>query len=60
MSPSKSSESWIDRAYLGEDAKDEKEEQKRLEERFKPLLEWLKDEAKDIVRDGAFPYPACE
>ncbi|KAG6861602.1 hypothetical protein C0995_014509 [Termitomyces sp. Mi166 len=39
------------KAYLDEDAEEEKEEQKRLAEKFKPLLEWLKDEAKDIVRD---------
>ncbi|KAG6854796.1 hypothetical protein C0991_001223 [Blastosporella zonata] len=30
---------------------DEKEEQTRLTEKFKPLLEWLKVEAKDAVRD---------
>ncbi|KAG6900979.1 hypothetical protein C0993_004417, partial [Termitomyces sp. T159_Od127] len=34
-----------------ENAEDEKEEQKRLAEKFKPLLEWLKAEAKDLVRD---------
>ncbi|KAG6919444.1 hypothetical protein DXG01_006327 [Tephrocybe rancida] len=34
-----------------EDAEDEKEEQTRLTEKFKPLLDWLKVEAQDAVRD---------
>ncbi|KAG6880046.1 hypothetical protein C0992_007363 [Termitomyces sp. T32_za158] len=34
-----------------ENAEEEQEEQKRLAEKFKPLLEWLKAEAKDLVRD---------
>lgn len=42
----------IDRAYLDEAADEEKEEQKHVVERFKPLLDWLKAEAKDLVRDG--------
>ncbi|KAG5646569.1 hypothetical protein DXG03_002872 [Asterophora parasitica] len=35
-----------------QDPEDEKKEQKELAEKFKPLLEWLKTEAKDSVRDG--------
>jgi pyruvate/2-oxoacid:ferredoxin oxidoreductase beta subunit len=31
---------------------DSKEAQKKLEEKFTPLLEWLKEETKDVVRDG--------
>lgn len=31
---------------------DSKEAQKKLEEKFAPLLEWLKEETKDVVRDG--------
>jgi hypothetical protein len=27
-------------------------QQKELEEEFKPLIEWLKKEANDVVRDG--------
>lgn len=34
------------------DPEEEKEEQKALEEKFLPLIEWLKKEAKDSVRDG--------
>lgn len=34
------------------DPEEEKEEQKALAEKFKPLIDWLKVEAKDIVRDG--------
>lgn len=30
---------------------EEKEEQKTLTEQFKPLLDWLKEEAKDVIRD---------
>ncbi|TFK43547.1 Hsp90 protein-domain-containing protein [Crucibulum laeve] len=33
------------------DEEEEKEQQKILNEKFKPLLEWLKVEAKDVVRD---------
>lgn len=29
------------------------EQQKELEEKFKPLIEWLKKENNDAVRDGA-------
>lgn len=36
------------------DPEEEKEQQKALEEEFKPLVDWLKAEAKDVVRDGAF------
>jgi heat shock protein beta len=32
-------------------AKEEREQQKELTEKFKPLLEWLKAEAKDVVTD---------
>jgi hypothetical protein len=28
------------------------EQQKELEEKFKPLIEWLKKESNDVVRDG--------
>ncbi|KAF8655303.1 hypothetical protein AX16_003200 [Volvariella volvacea WC 439] len=34
-----------------EDSEQEKEHQQTLAEKFKPLLEWLKKEANDIVRD---------
>lgn len=34
------------------DAEEDKEQQKALEETFKPLLDWLKVQAKDVVRDG--------
>ncbi|KAF5388243.1 hypothetical protein D9615_000400 [Tricholomella constricta] len=34
-----------------QDLEDEKQEQKRMAEKFKPLLDWLKTEAKDAVRD---------
>lgn len=36
------------------DPEEEKDQQKALAEEFKPLLDWLKVEAKDIVRDGMF------
>jgi hypothetical protein len=36
------------------DPKEEQEREKELAEKFKPLLEWLKGEAKDVVRDGKF------
>jgi len=32
---------------------EEEGQQKELEEKFKPLVEWLKKEANDAVRDGA-------
>lgn len=35
-----------------EDAEAEKELEKELGERFKPLIDWLKEETKHIVRDG--------
>jgi heat shock protein 90kDa beta len=34
------------------EAEEEKEEQKVLTEKFKPLLDWLKVQVKDIVQDG--------
>ena len=34
------------------DPAEEKARLKREEEEYKPLLEWLKKEAQDIVRDG--------
>ncbi|RXW25137.1 hypothetical protein EST38_g706 [Candolleomyces aberdarensis] len=34
-----------------EDPEEEKAEKEALEEKFKPLLTWLKEEAKDVVRD---------
>jgi len=33
---------------------DSKEAQGRLEEKFKPLLEWLGEETKDVVRSGEY------
>lgn len=33
-----------------------REAQKKLKEKFKPLIEWLKEETKDVVRDGEFIY----
>jgi len=33
---------------------DSKEAQERLEEKFKPLLEWLGEETKDVVRSGEY------
>jgi heat shock protein beta len=36
------------------DPEEEKAQQKSLEEKFQPLLDWLKVEAKDSVRDGVF------
>lgn len=38
--------------YTGLDLEEEKEQQKDLDEKFKPLLDWLKVEAKGIVRNG--------
>lgn len=35
-----------------EEEEDAKEAQKKLKEKFKPLIEWLKEETKDVVRDG--------
>ena len=34
------------------DPEEEKEQQKELSERFKPLITWLKGQAHNIVRDG--------
>jgi len=34
------------------DPEEDKEQQKVLAQEFKTLLDWLKVEAKDIVRDG--------
>lgn len=31
---------------------EEKEEQKKLTEEYQPLLNWLKEQAGDVVRDG--------
>lgn len=36
------------------DPEDDKAQQKELEVKFQPLTEWLKEEAKDIVRNGDF------
>ena len=33
---------------------DSKEAQKKLEEKFKPLLDWLIEETKDVVRGGEY------
>lgn len=33
-------------------AEEEKQQQKELEEKFKPLTEWLKKEVGDAVRNG--------
>jgi hypothetical protein len=48
---------WTLKVYLTHtlpdlDPEEDKDEQKDLAEKFKPLLDWLKVEAKDIVRDG--------
>ena len=32
----------------------EKEEQEALAEEFSPLLQWLKNQAQEVVRDGRF------
>ena len=37
---------------IDEDPEDEKEKQKELTERYKPLLDWFKKETQDIVRNG--------
>jgi heat shock protein 90kDa beta len=37
---------------LDEDPEEEKERQKQLTEEYKPLLDWIKKETKDIVRNG--------
>ena len=31
---------------------DSEEEKKNLEEKFRPLIEWLREETKGVVRDG--------
>lgn len=38
---------------------DSKEAQKILEEKFSPLLEWLKEETKDVVRTGEYIRTTC-
>lgn len=38
------------------DPEEEKAQQKALTEKFKPLLDWLKSEAKDAVRDGTLYF----
>lgn len=51
---------WLNRpwyfTYLfsAEDPEEEKALQKQLTEEYKPLLEWIKKEAKDVVQDGEF------
>lgn len=42
--------SILNLAYL--DPEEEKRETEELTEKFKPLIDWLKTEAKDQVRDG--------
>jgi hypothetical protein len=42
----------------GEDESSE-EAQKKLGEKFKPLINWLKEETTDIVRDGESLYNNC-
>ena len=37
---------------LDEEEESSKEAQKKQEEKFKPLIEWLKEETKDVVRTG--------
>lgn len=37
-----------------EDPEEEKALQKQLTEEYKPLLEWIKKEAKDVIQDGEF------
>lgn len=39
------------------DPEEEKEIQKALTEQYKPLLDWLKKEAQDVVRDGEHDRP---
>ena len=41
------------------DEEDSKEEQKKLEEKFAPLIEWLKEETKGVVRDGGYNCVTC-
>ena len=38
--------------FPAEDPEEEKALQKQLTEEYKPLLEWIKKEAKDVVQDG--------
>jgi len=40
--------------FSTEDPEEEKALQKQLTEEYKPLLEWIKKEAKDVVQDGEF------
>lgn len=41
------------------EGEDSKEAQKILEEKFSPLLEWLKEETKDVVRTGEYIRTTC-
>lgn len=41
------------------DPEEEKAEQKALTEKFQPLIDYLKKEAKDTVRDGMPSLPYC-
>jgi hypothetical protein len=43
--------SLLDR-LLKTTVEEEKEDQQRLEEKFQPLLDWLKVQAKGVVRSG--------
>ena len=38
------------------DPEEEKEQQKELAEKFKPLITWLKAQAQGTVRDGEYPF----
>lgn len=40
-------------------ADEEKAEQKALTEEFKPLIDWLRNEAQDVIRDGASLLVFC-
>jgi len=46
--------SWCLISVTDEEEEDSKEAQKKLEEKFKPLLEWLTEETKDVVRSGEY------
>lgn len=45
-------ESLLDLHIVEQYAEEEKEQEQALTEEFEPLLTWLKEQAKDIVRDG--------
>jgi len=49
-----SSHPWYFTYFSAEDPVEEKALQKQLTEEYKPLLEWIKKEAKDVVQDGEF------